>query len=405
MELLNEESQARTRHYQETLRRVEENDATLTELNIGGLDNINLLSYGNFHFNSNNSKDYSRLGASIGKNTHLTTLKVTLYEIPSLKNTNKFYDGLKRNTSISELNLGCGNIVDEVAPEILNAYQVNNRYLAQLNIDRADLQNGGDQIVAATLGSCTNLSHVGLPCCSISSEQLLPIVEAIRGLTSLVELNLGGNRIGNGGCEVVATLLSDPISNLHTLNLRRNAIDNEGATILANALLNNTKLRNLFLYDNEIDQSVVDIFSKLLCNTSSINSIYSSNHTLERLVLSVPRDDELDSLLHLNMNTNKSYVAIKKILQNHPYYSNALDMEPFFEWNMEGEGERDLKALPYVIAWFEKTTKAMVDAGMGGTYDIKKRKLTAIYQFAQAMPVLFVPASHIKMDNKKRKRL
>ena len=122
-------------------------------------------------------------------------------------------------------------------------------------------------------------------------------------------------------------------------------------------------------------------------------------------MLSVPRDDELDSLLHLNMNTNKSHVAIKKILQNHPYYSNALDMEPFFEWNMEGEGERDLKALPYVIAWFEKTTKAMVDAGMGGTYDIKKRKLTAIYQFAQAMPVLFVPASHIKMDNKKRKRL
>ena len=71
-------------------------------------------------------------------------------------------------------------------------------------------------------------------------------------------------------------------------------------------------------------------------------------------MLSVPLDDELDSLLHLNMNTNKSYVAIKKILQNHPYYSNALDMEPFFEWNMEGEGERNLKALPYVIAWFDK---------------------------------------------------
>ena len=57
------------------------------------------------------------------------------------------------------------------------------------------------------------------------------------------------------------------------------------------------------------------------------------------------------------------------------------------------------------IAWFDKAMKAMVDARMGGTYDIKKRKLTAIYQFAQAMPVLFVPASHIKMDNKKRKRL
>ena len=33
------------------------------------------------------------------------------------------------------------------------------------------------------------------------------------------------------------------------------------------------------------------------------------------------------------------------------------------------------------------------------------RKLSAIFQFAKAMPVLFVPASHIKKDdNKKRKR-
>ena len=276
MELLNEESQARTRHYQETLRRVEENDATLTELNIGGLDNINLLSHGNFHFNSSNTRDYSTLGTFIGQNTHLTTLKVTLYELPALENTNKFYDGLKRNTSISELELSVGDIVDEVAPKILNAYQENNRYLTQLSIDNVDLQNGGDQIVAATLGSCTNLSHVRLLECNMSGEQLLVLAEAIRGHHSLEVLSLESNTISNARCEVVATLLSDPISNLHTLNLRRNAIDNEGATILANALLNNTKLRNLFLYDNEIDQSVVDIFSKLLCNTSSINSIYSS---------------------------------------------------------------------------------------------------------------------------------
>ena len=29
-------------------------------------------------------------------------------------------------------------------------------------------------------------------------------------------------------------------------------------------------------------------------------------------------------------------------------------MEALFEWKMEGEGERDLKALPFVVAWFER---------------------------------------------------
>ena len=80
-------------------------------------------------------------------------------------------------------------------------------------------------------------------------------------------------------------------------------------------------------------------------------------------------------------------------------------MEPFFEWNMEGEGERDLKALPYIIAWFERVHEVVVYDVDAETlwYEVVKRKLSAIYQFAQAMPLLFVPASHIKGNENKRK--
>ena len=67
-------------------------------------------------------------------------------------------------------------------------------------------------------------------------------------------------------------------------------------------------------------------FSSVLCNTSSINSIYSSNHTLEALTL--PRNIALRTLkLLLNWNkgtNNKSHVAIRKILKCHP----NIDMEP-----------------------------------------------------------------------------
>ena len=80
-------------------------------------------------------------------------------------------------------------------------------------------------------------------------------------------------------------------------------------------------------------------------------------------------------------------------------------MEPFFEWNMEGEGERDLKALPYIIAWFERVHEVVVYDVDAETlwYEVVKRKLSAIYQFVHAMPLLFVPVSHIKENENKRK--
>ena len=125
------------------------------------------------------------------------------------------------------------------------------------------------------------------------------------------------------------------------------------------------------------------------------SDVYSSNHTLQSLDL--PRHmngDLLQSLLKLNEITNKSHVAIKKIL-NH----SNIDMGPMFEW--DAEDEPSLKALPYVISWFERAGKA-VSAFPG--YNIEERKLDAIFQFARAMPLFFVQPSYIDEGSKKRKR-
>ncbi|MDB4430429.1 hypothetical protein N9140_00565, partial [bacterium] len=85
---------------------------------------------------------------------------------------------------------------------------------------------------------------------------------------------------------------------------------------------------------------------------------------------------------------------------NHP----NIDMEPLFEWNMEGEGEHDLKALPYVVAWFDRAQEAVASDEGGDSYNINERKLSAIYQFAKAMPLMFVPVPHDKGGDHKRKR-
>ena len=83
-------------------------------------------------------------------------------------------------------------------------------------------------------------------------------------------------------------------------------------------------------------------------------------------------------------------MAINKILRNH----SNIDIEPFFEWDTE-EGERNLKALPYVIAWFDRAK----DAGKDDVNcNIQERKLSAMFQFAKAMPLLFGGVATIKRD-------
>ena len=74
-------------------------------------------------------------------------------------------------------------------------------------------------------------------------------------------------------------------------------------------------------------------------------------------------------------------------------------MESLFEW--DAEGEQTLKALPHIINWLERTKVAVADDGK--EYGIEKRKLSVIFQFAKAMPLLLEGISRIKVD-KKRKR-
>ena len=386
---------------QETLRRVNQNDPSLTELRL-----VNGIYVDEDEFYSDISDDYSTLGAAIATNTHLVYLVVRLSDYLQLGVANReFYDGLKSNSSISDVQLYCNsrNVAGGVGQEILQVYQDNNSnsQLTVLGIYDANLQSGGDRVIGDTLRSCRNLQSLDLTGCSITDEQLLPIVDAVRGLQQLEELTLGGsvdNNIGDASCEALATLLTDPNCNLHALDLGHNNITNEGATTIANSLVNNTKLRVLCLYYNQIDPSVDDVFSKILCNNTSINLTYSSNHNLETLNLNEVRENgrQLESLLDMNAETNKSHVAIKKILKFHP----NMDMEPLFDW--DAEREQTLKALPYSIGWFESARVAIADDDE--QYGIEERKLSAIFKFARAMPLLLEGISRINAVNEKRKR-
>ena len=345
-------------------------------------------------------RDYSRLGADIGENTHVETLRVNTNAILNRAADNGFLDGIKRNTSIRNLSMMTVNNIYQVggvAHEVLNVYKENNR-LARLVISWCSLQNGTDNVITETLRGCSNLTKFSLTRSSLSDAQLLPMIEVLRGHNLLEELLLGNNRIGNDGCNALTSLLEDPNCNLLILNISDNPIGCEGMVSIANALARNNRLRRIEIGGrNDLSQTdetlVEDAFDNLLENKSSINSTYASNHTPEQYGLPWVSLGMMD-----NCHPNKSHVAIKKILNCHP----NIDMRPMFNW--DSEGERNLKALPYVISWFAKAEEAVSDDNGGDNYHMHSRKLSAIYQFARAMPLLVIPVSHNKVDEEKRKR-
>ena len=126
------------------LQRVAQNDATLTELWIR---------------NSTSESDYVRLGASIGDNTHLTTLKQAS-QYKNVAGLQEFIEGLKRNTSIHDLkiiNMNSINVAGGVAREVMNVYKENNQ-LTQLSISNSPFERVNNNIIIDTLRGCSNLT-------------------------------------------------------------------------------------------------------------------------------------------------------------------------------------------------------------------------------------------------------
>ena len=90
-----------------------------------------------------------------------------------------------------------------------------------------------------------------------------------------------------------------------------------------------------------------------------------------------------------------------------------------------GHGRRrgqNLKALPFVIDWFDRAEEAVAERDNSDSdddnsisdddgdekerLDVGKMMLSAIFQFAKAMPLLFEPISRMAVDgSRKRKRI
>ena len=228
----------------------------------------------------------------------------------------------------------------------------------------SSIRNTGCESIATLLQDSTcNITELSLSRCDINNESVTKIMRSLIGNIKLEDIDLSGNNIGRSGCESIATLLQDRNSNINKISLSQNEIDDSCATILAQALVGNNKLKRLDLSGNwGIRRGWLDFIAILTNNF---------NHTLCSLgegIGNMPLI--LSSLLKLNL---------------------AVEMEPLFELDSKDD-ERKPNALPSVIDWFDRRDRESNEDGKVDTINVRTRKLSAIFQFARAMPLKFVPS-------------
>lgn len=417
----------------EILRRLKNNEPGLTSMCMcNEEDEMN-----NNDYFPESARDMGWLGYFVGNNTHLTNL--TCFGLENFNGIIElFCRGLKNNNSIESLSFLNSNLSESDVFRFMVPFFKNNNTLTELELDECEMGAEVCRSLSLALGGHTHksLKHLKLINCEIGDEPLVDIILALSMHPQLETLELHASGMGRNGCVALATLLRWTTTELHTLYLGDNDIDDEGVEALTLALANSRHLRTLNLSGNSSitirglqalsalleapsfnlqelllayngigDEGVVAFastltknralktlslynnpsitaggwaaFSKLLCDATSVNKTFLSNHTLQDLFRPDGLPSDLVSSLNLNSSeAGRKQIAMIKILKHH----NDFDLQPLFEW--------DFKLLPFVISWLEAASICPTNFEK----NIRRRKLSSIYQFVRDMPMMYIDA-------------
>ena len=178
-------------------------------------------------------------------------LKITKLNFEKLNfdniNNNKlpiiFGQILKTNTTLDTLNLSGYHdkdmmMVDLGAIELAEALETNTT-LTDLILDNNKIGDEGAKAIAEALKTNTTLINLKLSTNIIGDEGAYALAEALKTNTTLTDLILDNNKIGDEGAKAIAEALKTNTT-LINLKLSTNIIGDEGANALAEALKTNT---------------------------------------------------------------------------------------------------------------------------------------------------------------------
>ncbi|XP_050950427.1 NACHT, LRR and PYD domains-containing protein 3 [Labeo rohita] len=219
-------------------------------------------------------------------------------------------DGLKENCKLEKLML-CDCKLTEESCSALATVLKSNPCLKELDMSNNNLQDLGVKKLLKGLENpnCT-LQKLRLCKCGITEKQCLILTASLKSNPShLRELDISGNKLGDGGVKSLGVLLSSLQCKLEKLNLCGCSITENQCVIMMSALFSNfSHLRELNLSENKIKNTGV----KILCDV-----LKDSHCKLERLRLSdCGMTDEGCSDVTSALKSNPSHLRELDLNQN-----------------------------------------------------------------------------------------
>lgn len=159
----------------------------------------------------------------------------------SLPSGIKFIQALKNMPRLSKLSLNSCQLDSDLLLELATSL-ADNEVLTDLNLYSNDINSEGAKVIADLLKNKVNMKCLGL----------------------------SNNYIGHGGAREIAAVCQESLFGLTRLSLESNLIGNIGCMGLSKALIDNETLEELYLYNNEIDDESMTVFTKMLANKKKL---------------------------------------------------------------------------------------------------------------------------------------
>ena len=332
-------------------------------------------------------EEWLQLGNNIGRNTHLEGFLVCPDavteedDIASTENLELFIGSIANNRSLKHL------IIEEydfsrARLEVIHPFIIENDNLEELELLDCGFGQHDLQMLAAAFSqrrNPTSIKHLGIAGSNMDDESVPIIVEICGYCPRLQRLDLIYCRhtVGIQGWTHLATFLQDPKCSVERLDL---ALNDEGARVLADALVHNNKLKTLAVFDWQQRSPITSIgwgyFHSILRSTSNVDATSSSNHSLERLwnpMFKMPDGlpEELLFCLKVNEEKDKKKVIRRKIFHYHLNDNEKLS-------SLIGT---DQEILPNLLGWIGKDYNTC-------SYDDKIIRKTAFYRIIRSYPDL-----------------
>ena len=186
----------------------------------------------------------------------------------------QLFDSLRSLHSLTTLRVSDESHSD-LSPEdcqALGRLLSTSKSLTELNISGHLLVDPGIDYISNGLKQST-LQHLDISYCAVGSNGAYHIADALCDNSSLRDLMLGGNEIEDQGASAVAEMLTRNHS-LDNLNLQECSITPIGARHLARALIVNSALETFDLMENEIGDQGADAIAQMLTRNQTLKALY-----------------------------------------------------------------------------------------------------------------------------------